>query len=89
MRGPLEHKVVCKVHVYYGIAWLAIHPKTITKFLSYILLKMRMMLQIFTIIGVLLFLNMAKAYSPYREKIPNGDKVMSACDPGRWTCKSD
>ncbi len=25
VRGPLEHKVICKVQVYYGIAWLAIH----------------------------------------------------------------
>ena len=25
VRSPLEHKVVCKVQVYYGIAWLAIH----------------------------------------------------------------
>ncbi len=25
VRGPLEHKVVCKVQVCYGIAWLAIH----------------------------------------------------------------
>ncbi len=46
---------------------------------------MTMQGSIFKIIGVLLFLTMTKAYSPYRQKIPNGDKVMSACDPGKQT----